>query len=209
MLKNTWCAAGASFLSFSKALCVCQSRICSVSLLTVVCQRKIGNKKEREKEKTRKQTYQRHIRAKVDHVQTCVFLPPHAISRAGCTQFVRWSGREWCCVCFTPGGGDALFEEGVFTSVLAVPATLPLRRSSGCARRWIRWRELRRAIPYLPFPSDPAPAFWDRWRHPHLTSCRQFWLITHMIPSWISLMAFHLKRSDAAPRSLGEPWLHT
>ncbi len=60
-LKSTWGATGVSFLSFSKALCVCQSRICPVSLFTVVCQRKIGNKKEREKEKTRKHTYQRHI----------------------------------------------------------------------------------------------------------------------------------------------------
>ncbi len=59
-------------LSFSKALCVCQSRICSVSLFTVFCQRKIGNKKEREKEKTRKQTYQRQIRAKVDHIKDCL-----------------------------------------------------------------------------------------------------------------------------------------
>ncbi len=180
------------------SLCVGQSRICSVSLFTVVCQRKIGNKKEREKEKTRKQTYQRHIRAKVDHVQTvCSFLPTLYHERD--TQFVRWSGWEWSmqsrlsrgptarimsgihCVCFTPGGGGELslwggsFHQRPRSSL---PATLPLRRSSGCARRWIRWRELRRAIPYLPFPSDPAPAFWDRWRHPHLTSCRQFWLIT-------------------------------
>ncbi len=40
------------------------------------------------------------------------------------------------CVCFAPGG-ETLFEEGVFTSVLAAPAPLPLMRSSGCARRWI------------------------------------------------------------------------
>ncbi len=77
------------------SLCVCQSHICSVSLFTVVCQRKIGNKKEREKEKTRKQTYQRQIRAKVDHVTDCVFLPAHVISWAGYTQFVRWSDWEW------------------------------------------------------------------------------------------------------------------
>ncbi len=38
-------------------------------------------------------------------------------------------------------GGETLFEEGVFTCVLAAPATLPLRRSSGCARRWIRWKD--------------------------------------------------------------------
>ncbi len=79
-----------------KALCVCQLRICSVSLSTVICQRKIGNKKEREKEKTRKQTYQRHIRAKVDHVTDCLFLPAHAISRAGYTQFVRCSEGADC-----------------------------------------------------------------------------------------------------------------
>ncbi len=71
---------------------MCQSHICSVSLFTVVCQRKIRNKKEREKEKTSKKTYQRHIRAKLDHVTDCVFLPAHAVSRAGYTQFVRWSG---------------------------------------------------------------------------------------------------------------------
>ncbi len=70
-------------------------------------------------EKTRKQTYQRQIRAKVDHVTDCVFLPAHAISRAGYTQFLRWSDWEWSmqgrlsarimsgfhCVCFAPGGG--------------------------------------------------------------------------------------------------------
>ncbi len=71
------------------SLCVCQSRICSVSLFTVVCQIKIGNKKEREKQNTRKQTYQRQIRAKVDLVTDCVFLPAHVISRVGYTQFVR------------------------------------------------------------------------------------------------------------------------
>ncbi len=163
-------------LSFSKALCVCQSRICSVSLFTVVCQRKIGNKKEREKEKTRKQTYQRHIRAKVDHVTDC---PRYITSGMHTVCAMVWLRVKHAESAFRGGrlpalwvastayaslpGGKTLFEEGVFTSVLAAPATLPLRRSSGCARRWIRWRELRRAIPYLlPFPSDPAPAFWDR-----------------------------------------------
>ncbi len=95
------------------------------------------------------------MRAKVDHVTDCVFLPAHAISRVGYTQFLRWSGWEWSmqgrfsreptalimsefhCVCFAPGRGKTLFEEGVFTCVLAAPATLPLRRSSGCARRCI------------------------------------------------------------------------
>ncbi len=32
------------------------------------------------------------MRAKVDHVTDCVFLPAHAITRAGYTQFLRWSG---------------------------------------------------------------------------------------------------------------------
>ncbi len=40
MLKSTWCAAGASFLSFSKALCVCQSNVFCESVTI-----KIGNKK--------------------------------------------------------------------------------------------------------------------------------------------------------------------
>ncbi len=44
-----------------------------------------------------------------------------------------------------------LFEEGVFTCVLAAPATLPLRRSSGCARRWIRW-EIKTGDPLSSFP---------------------------------------------------------
>ncbi len=40
MLKSTWCAASASFLSFSKALCVCQSIVFCESVTI-----KIGNKK--------------------------------------------------------------------------------------------------------------------------------------------------------------------
>ncbi len=51
---------------------MCVSHVYVLSLFTVVCQRKIGNKKEREKDK--KQTYQMQIRAKVDHVTDCV--PP-------------------------------------------------------------------------------------------------------------------------------------
>ncbi len=47
---------------------------------------------------------------------------------------------------------------------LAVSVLFLPMQSVGCARgnrRWIRWRERRRAIPYLlPFPSDPAPAHW-------------------------------------------------
>ncbi len=105
------------------------------------------------------------------------------LNERGYTQFVRWSDWEWSmqgrlsrgptahimsgfhCVCFAPGG-KTLFKREFSLAFLAVPALLPLRRSgSGCAhgnRRWIRWREWRRASPYLlPFPSDPAPALWD------------------------------------------------
>ncbi len=151
------------------------------------------------------------MRAKVDHVTDCVFLPAHAITRAGYTQFLRWSGwrrklslrREFspassqhlprcrwggavavladgldgkiktgdplsssfpirssvrcnalCSAGHAPRSVSApmisrmiwleaktLFEEGVFTCVLAAPATLPLRQSSVCARRWIRWKD--------------------------------------------------------------------
>ncbi len=63
------------------------------------------------------------------------------------------------CVCFAPGrGGGTLFEEGVFTSVLAAPATLPLRLADGSDGG------IKMGEPYLlPFPSDPAPAFRD-WK---------------------------------------------
>ncbi len=119
----------------------------------------------------------------IDHVIDCVFLPAHVISRAGYTQFVRGLiGSEACrvgsrggrlpaflscfhCVCLTPGGKLSLRRE-FSPAFLAVPAPLPPMWSGGCARgncRWIRWREWRRARPYLlPFPSDPAPILWDR-----------------------------------------------
>ncbi len=156
---------------------MCQSRICSVSLFTVVCQRKIGNKKEqkkeKEKEKTRKQTYQRQIRAKVDHVTDCVcsFLPTLYHER-GYTQFVRWSDWDWSmqtarimsgfhCVRFAPGG-DSLWG-GSFHQ----------RPRSTChaaaeAEQWLcsqmdQMEGIKTGEPYLlPFPSDPVPAFWDR-----------------------------------------------
>ncbi len=68
-----------------------------------------------------------------------------------------WSDWEWsdCPHCEwlplrTLRSQKTLFEEGVFTSA---------HRN----RRWIRWREWRRASSYLlPFPSDPVPALWDR-----------------------------------------------
>jgi len=119
-LKSKWGAAGASFLSFSKDLCVCQSRICSVSPIYCCLSSYTSIWKLQ------------HV--KVDHVIDCVFLPAHVISRAGYTQFVRGLiGSEACrvvsrggrlpaflsgfhCVCFAPGG-KTLFEEGVFISV--------------------------------------------------------------------------------------------
>ncbi len=119
-LKSTWSTAGASFLSFSKALCVCQSRICSVSPIYCCLSSYTSIWKLQ------------HV--KVDHIIDCVLLPAHIISRAVYTQFVRGLiGSEACrigsrggrlpaflsgfhCVCFAPGG-KILFEEGVFTSV--------------------------------------------------------------------------------------------
>ncbi len=124
---------------------------------------------------------QRRIRAKADHVTDCVFLPAHTTSNErGYTQFVRGLiGSEACRVCFQGGrllalwrlplrtlrSRKTLFEEGVLTSIPRSACPLPLKQSGGCARgnhRWIRWREWRRASPYLlPFPLDPAPALWN------------------------------------------------
>ncbi len=60
----------------------------------------------------------------------------------------------------------ALFEEGVFNSVLTVLAPLPLRRSGSWIRgacSWIWQREWRWAGPYLyPHLPDSLPVLWDR-----------------------------------------------
>ncbi len=65
------------------------------------------------------------MRAKVDHVTDCVFLS------------------DW--------RRKLSLRREFFTCVLAAPATLPLRRSSGCARRWIRW-EIKTGDPLSSFP---------------------------------------------------------
>ncbi len=111
--------------------------------------------------KTRKR--QRNIRAKADHVTDCVFFPTNTSSnKRGYTQFVRGLiGSGFPCICFA-SGENSLWGGSFHQRSLPVPTPLPPRRSGGCARgnyRWIRWREWRRASPYLlPFPSDPAPA---------------------------------------------------
>ncbi len=63
-LKSTWGATGISFLSFIKALCVCQSYL----LLFVMLQ--ASNIESSRMSKLRQR--QRNIRAKADHVTDCV-----------------------------------------------------------------------------------------------------------------------------------------
>ncbi len=113
---------------------------------------------------------QRHnlklIRAKVDHVIDCVFLPAHVIPRAGIHTVCAWSAWEWSTqswllrgpafrivsgyhrVHFAPGGFSSRREPSpAFLALLAPP---PLRRSGGCirgVRSWIWQREWRRAAP--------------------------------------------------------------
>ncbi len=136
------------------SLRVCQSHICSVSQFTVVCQRKIGNKNEWEKEKTRKQTYQRQIRAKVDHVTDCVPPCPRYITSGIHTVCAMiWLGvkhvesaleghYEWLPLRMLRsrgggGGGLSLRREFSWASSQHLP-------------RWRGgWRELRRTSPYL------------------------------------------------------------
>ncbi len=95
---------------------------------------------------------QRHhlklIRAKVDHVIDCVFLPAHVISRAGIHTVCAWSAWEWSTqsVRALEGAGcphcerlplrtlcsrRVLFEEGAFTSV---------PRVAGLASAEAEWR---------------------------------------------------------------------
>jgi len=129
---------------------------------------------------------QRHhlklIRAKVDHVIDCVFLPAHVISRAGIHTVCAWSAWEWStqswllrgpavrivsgyhCVHFAPGGFSSRREPSpAFLALLGSP---PLRRSGGCirgVRSWIWQMEWRRTGPYLrPLLPDPLPVLWDR-----------------------------------------------
>ncbi len=167
-LKSTCGATGISFLSFSKALCVCVSHdLCSVSLIYCFLSCYKSSNIESSCISKPKQR-QRSIRVKADHVTDCVFLPAHTTANErGYTQFVRdLIGSEACrvgsrggfhCVCFATGK----------LSFLVVPAPLPPSRSGGCVcgnRRWIRWREWRRASPYLlSVPTDLAPALWD-WK---------------------------------------------
>ncbi len=65
------------------------------------------------------------MRAKVDHVTDCVFLS------------------DW--------RRKLSLRREFFTCVLAAPATLPLRRSSGCARRWLDGK-IKTGDPLSSFP---------------------------------------------------------
>ncbi len=54
---------------------------------------------------------------------------PRSSALSEYTQFLRWSGWR----------RKLSLRREFSPALLAAPATLPLRRSSGCARRWIRW----------------------------------------------------------------------
>ncbi len=56
---------------------------------------------------------------------------PRSSALSGYTQFLRWSGWR----------RKLSLRREFSPTLLAAPATLPLRRSSGCARRWIRWED--------------------------------------------------------------------
>ncbi len=56
---------------------------------------------------------------------------PRSSALSGYTQFLRWSGWR----------RKLSLRREFSPALLAAPATLPLRRSSGCARRWIRWED--------------------------------------------------------------------
>ncbi len=135
-LKSTCGATGISFLSFSKALCVCVSHnLCSVSLIYCFLSCYKSSNIESSCISKPKQR-QRSIRAKADHVTDCVFLPAHTTANErGYTQFVRdligsearrvGSRGGFHCVCFATGK----------LSFLVVPAPLPPSRSVGrCLR---------------------------------------------------------------------------
>ncbi len=111
----------------SAKLSVCVSRLCSVSLLLSRQEIRKFILKKIGKERLEADISKANEGESRSHYRLCV--PP--CPRAGYKQFLRCSGWE----------AKTLFEEGVFTCVLAAPATLPLRRSSGCARRWIRWKD--------------------------------------------------------------------
>ncbi len=98
---------------------------------------------------------------------------PRSSALSGYTQFLRWSGWR----------RKLSLRREFSPALLAAPATLPLRRSSGCARRDGLDGRLRRVIPYLLFPSDPASA------------------AMHCAP------AGHAPRSVSAPMNLALPLL--
>ncbi len=97
---------------------------------------------------------------------------PRSSALSGYTQFLRWSGWR----------RKLSLRREFSPALLAAPATLPLRRSSGCARRWIRW-EIKTGDPLSSFPSDPASA------------------AMHCAP------AGHAPRSVSAPMNLALPLL--
>ncbi len=181
-LKSTWGATSVSYLSFSKFICVCQSRsiFCeSYLLLFVKLQIQQHRKLPHVLAKSKTNEHKGESRSRY---RLCVSPCPHYINRVGIHTVCAWSDWEWSmqsrlsrgptahivsgfhCVRFAPG--KLSLRREFSTALLVVPAPLQPKRSSGCVRgnrRWIRWSEWRRTSPYLlPFPSDPALALWDR-----------------------------------------------
>ncbi len=129
---------------------------------------------------------QRNIRVKADHVTDCVCSSPPTLQRVKRARLhtvcaMVWLGvkhaesalegadcphYEWLPLRMLRSRGEnSLWGGSFFTSVprstCPASAEAELARAGNC--RWIRWREWRRASPYLlPFPSVPVPALWDR-----------------------------------------------
>ncbi len=124
-------------------------------------------------------------------ITLCFASYPSRVGNWGAPQFaLPIARRSWQTVCqnipwpfwgifslnvYALGGFLKLSEHS--PAFLAVSVLFLPMQSVGCARgnrRWIRWRERRRAIPYLlPFPSDPAPAHWVQKPAPRFLTTRE------------------------------------
>ncbi len=146
-LKSMWSATGVSFLSFSKALCVCQSRFMFCLIYCCLSCYKSSNIKISRMYKARQR--QRNIRAKADHVTDCVFLPANTTSNeTGIPTIWAWSDWEWSMHSRLSMGPTARIVSG-FHCVCFACGIPSLRReysssvprgtgsASGKAERWL------------------------------------------------------------------------
>ncbi len=140
MLKSTWCAAGASFLSFSKALCVCQSNVFCESVTIKIGIRKFILKKIG-KERL-EADISRPMRAKVDHVTDCVFLSDWRRKLSLRREFspassqhlsrCRWGG----AVAVLADGLDGKIKTGDPLSSFPIRSSVRRARSEECVRAY-------------------------------------------------------------------------